>query len=289
MYVKKIKKRILAGIVGAATIGAAVWANASVLDRPFFQASSIVIVFGGSDFKENGGTGPVAVDFYLLDNAPSGQAAPDIIGVDGVTTEYFGGGFTPTSDGSARTNELLRIEGQLSGGVLTNVDDFNVLDENDILTEFGLGGNTGIDMTTYYRFTRFFVSSNTSFDIYAQASNLETTGDFTALNYSDMRYILFSQTSAGGANGWGSAAQNPAIGGQGRITAINDLGDMSGGPTKVFDGGQRTARTRGSIMQQAVSFVPIYYIVNGGPGDVYDLSAGIGTIGATITYTVYTP
>jgi len=35
--------------------------------------------------------------------------------------------------------------------------------------------------------------------------------------------------------------------------------------------------------------VPIYYIVNGGPGDVYDLSAGIGTIGATITYTVYTP
>ena len=283
----KLKKLSIA--TGLLCAGAAFAASAGVLDRPFFRANAIVIVFGASDFKENGGVGPVVVDFHLLDNAASGTAAPDIIGADGVTVEYFGSGYDPTSDGTERTNELLRIENQLSGGVLTNVADFNTLGANDTLTEFGLGSATDLDMSTFYRFTRFFVTSNTSFDIYAQATNLETTGDFTSLGYSDMRYILFTQTAGGGVNGWGSAAQNPAIGGLGRIIAINDLGDMSAGPTKVFDGGQRTARIRGTLMQQAISFVPIYYIVNGDPGNTYDLSAGTGTIGASITYTVYTP
>ncbi len=257
-------------------------ALAATLDRPFFRASAIVIVFGGSDFIENGGVGSVASDFYLLDNIPSGQVGADIIGADGVTLEYFGAANTPTSDGTARTNELLRIEGQVSGGVLTNVADFNILDANDSLTEFGIDDNTDLDMSSYYRISRFYVTSNAAFDLYAQASNLTATQDFTALGYSDFRYILFSQTT-------GSAAQNPAIGGLGRINAINDLGDMSAGPTKVFDGGRRTARTRGTIQQQAFSFIPIYYIVNGDPGNAYDLSMGTGTIGATVTYTIYTP
>jgi len=266
------------------------YANASILDRPFIRASSLVIVFGGSDFKENGGVGPVAVDFYLLDNVTSGQAGNDLIAADGVTTEFaFPNIFAPTSDGSERTNELLRIENQISGGVLTNVADFNVLDENDSLTEFGLGSLTDIDMATFFRITRFYVASNTAFDIYAQASNLQTTGDFNSLGYQDIRYILFMQTSVGGTNGFGSAAQNPAIGGLGSIGAINDLGDMSAGPTRVFDGGRRTARIRGTILEQAVSFVPIYFIVNGDPGNTYDLSAGIGSIGANITYTIYSP
>jgi len=257
-------------------------AYGSALDRPFFRASAIVIVFGGSDFLENGGVGPVATDFYLLDNIPSGQLAPDIIGVDGVTLEFSGGGFTPTSDGTARTNEILRLEGQPNGGVLTNVADFNVLDANDSLTAFGLDNDTDLDLVSFFRISRFYVTSNTAFDIYAHATNLTTTNDFTSLGYADLSYILFSQ-------GTGSASQNPAIGGQGRITAVNDLGDMSSGPTKVFDGGRRTARTPGTILQQAYSFIPIYFISSGEPGNNYDLSQGIGTIGATVTYTIYTP
>jgi len=264
--------------------------SASILDRPFIRATSMVIVFGGSDFRENGGVGPVVVDFNLLDNVASGQAGDDLIAADGVTIEYtFPNTFTPTSDGSARTNELLRIENQTFGGVLTNVADFNVLDDNDSLTEFGIGNLTDIDMSTFFRITRFYVASNTAFDIYAQSSALQTSGDFNSLGYQDIRYFLFSQTSSGGANGFGSAAQNPAVGGLGSIGAINDLGDMSSGPTKVFDGGRRTARTRGTILEQAVSFIPIYYIQQGDPGNSYDFSAGIGTIGADITYTVYAP
>lgn len=257
-------------------------AHGSTLDRPFFRAASIVIVFGGSDFIENSGVGPVASDFYLLDNTTPGQIGSDLISADGVTLEYFGAANTPTSDGTAHTNELLRIEGQTSGGALTNVADFNILDANDSLTEFGIRDITDLDVSTYYRISRFYVTSNSAFDIYAHASNLTATQDFTALDYSDFNYILFSQTT-------GSAAQNPATGGLGTIGAINDLGDMSASPTKVFDGGRRTARARGTIQQQAVSFIPIYYIYNGDPGNAYDLSMGTGTIGATVTYTIYTP
>ena len=68
------------------------------------------------------------------------------------------------------------------------------------------------------------------------------------------------------------------------------LDDISAGPTKVFDGGQRTARARGSIMDHAVSFQSRYNLL-GSPitGNNYDLSLGTGTLSAEIVYTVYTP
>lgn len=53
-------------------------------------------------------------------------------------------------------------------------------------------------------------------------------------------------------------AQNPSVGGTGIDTSLNDLGDISVGPVKMFDGGRRTARNA-------------------------------GTIGADVTFTVYTP
>jgi len=45
-------------------------AKASVIDRPYFKASSIVIVFGADDFEENGGVAPIVYDFV--------RAAPNI-------------------------------------------------------------------------------------------------------------------------------------------------------------------------------------------------------------------
>ena len=65
---------------------------------------------------------------------------------------------------------------------------------------------------------------------------------------------------------------------------------MSAGPTKVFDGGRRTARLRGTLLQQAVSFQSHYTLVGAGATvNNYDLSMGAGALGATVTYTVYTP
>ncbi len=260
-------------------------AVADILDRPFFRAGSVVVVIGGSDFSENGGTAPVAVDFNLLDNVPSGQAAPDIIGADGVGLNYYSNPPTPQSDGSAHSNELLRIEAQTSGGTFTNAPAYDVMDANDSLTAFGLNAATNVDMQSYYRINRFFVASNAPFDIYAQAGNLTTTGDFTSMNYATIRYILFMFTTS---SGWGSAAQNPAVGGTGRVSSVNTLAAMSSGPVKVYGAGRRTARSPGTLMQQAVSFIPIYYIYDGN-GNAYDFSQGTGTISATVTYSIYAP
>ncbi len=260
--------------------------KASIIDRPFLRASSVVIVFGASDFAENGGVGPVVSDFYLLDNVPSGQAAPDLIAADGVTTIFnTPNTYTPTSDGAGNDSNLLNIEGALSGGVLTNVADFNILDANDSISQFGLGTATDIDLQTFFKVTRFFVASNAVFDIYAHATSLDVSGDFTSMDLSDISYFLFIQTALGGVNGWGSSAQNPGF----SNPAVQDLNDISAGPTQVFNGVRRTARVSGSITQQAVSFVPIYFLPIVETGNRYDLSQGTGSIGATITYTVYTP
>ncbi len=262
-------------------------ALAKQMDRPFFRASSMVIVIGGSDFSENGGTSPVAVDFNMLDNAPSGQPAPDIIGADGVALKGPWQSGPPSSDGSAYDNEILRITNANGGGVLTNVAPLEVMDANDSLSAFGMQNNTDLRMLPYYRFTHFFVASNTAFDIYAQADNIIKTGDFATIDTSYIRFFLYVITSSPG--GWGSAAQNPATGGQGYITSINDLGDMTGGPTKIFDGGRKTARLAGTLKQHAVNFIPVYYLVHPTANQSYDLSFGTGTIGATVTYSIYTP
>ncbi len=269
-----------------ALLPANLWAAS--IDRPFFRASSMVIVIAASDFAENGGTAPIVSDFYLLDNTPSGQSAPDIIAGDGVGLAYsFPPPGSAQSDGSAHINELLRIEGSDFGGNITDTLPFRVLDESDNVTAFGLNNNTDIDMVTYYRINRFFVASNTAFDIYAEASNLVTTGDFTNMSYSNIRFTYVIFTASG--NGWGLRAQNPSVGGQGKINSVNDLGDMASGPVKIFDGGRKTAASPGNIIQQAVSFIPIYYINEGGSGNTYDLSLGVGSIGAEVSYTIYTP
>lgn len=39
----------------------------AVVDRSFFRAASIAIVFSASDFQENGGVAPVVYDFHVLD------------------------------------------------------------------------------------------------------------------------------------------------------------------------------------------------------------------------------
>ena len=152
---------------------------------------------------------------------------------------------------------------------------------------------TDINVRDSRHVSRFLVVSNAPFDIFAQANNLTTTGDFTALGYENIGFrALINRSGGSGAGAWGSAAQNPAIGGSGIDGDINDLGDMSAGPTKLFDGGRRTARFRGTLLEQAVSF-NIRYSLSSEPDSsddsAYDFSMGAGTIGAEVAYTVYTP
>lgn len=266
-------------------------AFASVLDRPFFRAQSIVIVIGASDFSNSDGAAPVAADFLLLDQGVSGSAAPDIIGLDGVTTNFNTGQFNASEDGSASGYEF-EILDPVSGGAFNSTGPHQTLDANDSYTAFTIDNDTSIGLNLGNRASRFLVASNAPFDIYAQASDLVATGGFSALDYSNIGYRLRVQVQGGsGVWRWGERAQNPGNGGGGIINSINDLSDMEGVDTKVFDGGQRTAASRGTLLEQAVSFQSRYNLRRAGSLGLnnYDLSMGAGELGATVTYTVYTP
>lgn len=268
-------------------------ANADVRECPFFRAQALVIVIGSTENEANGGVAPVAVDFNLLTPSSSGSAAPDLIGVDGYMFNS-NSGFDPAHNFAGGATRL-DIDAETSGGTFGNPGggDIDYLEASDSLTAFGLDNDTDIDTRQARHVSRFLVVSNARFDIFTQASNLTKTEDFAALNYENIGFrALINRTGGSGAGAWGSAAQNPAVGGSGIDTSLNDLGDMSAGPTKFFDGGRRTARFRGSLLEQAVSFNIRYALSHSSDArhiNAYDLSMGRGTIGADVTFTVYTP
>ena len=281
--------RLLVGGSALLTSLVGISANAGAVDRPFLRAGSVVVVMGGNDFSENGGTAPYAVDFNLLSSV-SGTAANDIIGADGVAMNYNTGQWNASSNGTDSGYEF-DIINPVSGGAFISAGPHQTLDANDAYTEFGLDDTTTIDLVTGNRASRFLVTSNAPFDIYAQASDLVATGDFSAYDYSNIRYTLRVSVT-GGSGIWrhGVNAQNPSTGGGGIVNGVRRLSDMSTGPTKVFDGGRRTARRRGTLLEQAVGFQSRYRLRGAGAAvNNYDLSMGAGALGATVTYTVYTP
>ena len=268
-------------------------ASSSVIDRPFFRALPLVVVIAATEDEANGGVAPVAVDFNLLTPDTSGSAAHDLIGIDGFVFNS-NSGFDPGHNASGGATRL-DLDNQTFGGNFGNPSggDIDFLEASDSLTAFGLDETTDINTRASRNVSRFLVVSNAPFDIYAQASNLNRTGDFTALNYENIGFrALLNRSGGSGPGRWGDAAQNPAIGGSGIDTGLNDLSDLSAGPTKLFDGGRRTARFPGSLLEQAVSF-NIRYALSQTPdastANNYDFSIGTGTIGADVTYTVYTP
>ncbi len=264
-------------------------AEASVIDRPFFRANAVVIIFSGGDFIENNGEAPLVHDFVLLDNVASGTAGNDVIAQDGVPVNFP---FDPISDGSSG-GWPFQITGQTSGGVYDNNPSFQMLDANDSYTAFGIDNSTDIDLLgTQVRFAWFFVASNTAFDIYAEASNLVRNGDFSGLGYENIGYQLLEFSPA--SPSIGQRSQLASIGGNGIIIGSNangfSLDDISGGQTKVYDGGRRTARIPGSIAQQATGFASVYRL-RGSPitGNNYDFSMGTGILSADVTYTIFAP
>lgn len=269
-------------------------AFADVLDRPYFKASSLVIVFGADDFEDNGGVAPVVFDFVTLENLGSGAEGNDLIAEDGRSINYNTSRFNPIQSGDNSGWEF-QVNDPTFGGAFTSTASHQTLDANDSYTAFGLDDATDVDLLGGgARASRFFVASNTAFDIYGQADNFQASGDFSGLDYDNIRYRFSYQVSGGGgANRWGQRAQDPAVGGSGIVLGQNNsftLDDIAGTPTKIFDGGRRTANTRGSIMQQAVGFRSQYNLRGAGiTGNNYDFSMGVGSVSAEITYTIYTP
>jgi len=270
-------------------------ALANVIDRPFFRANSLVIVFGADDFVESAGQAPIVFDFVTLDNLGSGAVGNDLIAADGRSINYNSQRYNPIQSGESSGWEY-QINSPTFGGVFNSSGPHQTLDANDSYTAFGLDDDTDIDLLGGgARASRFFVASNTAFDIYGQADNFAATGDFAGMDYGNIRYRLRYQVRGGnGANRWGQSAQDPAVGGSGVIVgqdgSLFTLDDLDGAPIKVFDGGRRTASAPGSIMQHAVSFQSRYNLRGSAiTGNNYDFSMGVGSVSADITYTIYTP
>ncbi|WP_409433797.1 hypothetical protein ACJ3XI_04635 [Litorimonas sp. RW-G-Af-16] len=261
---------------------------AAVIDRPFFRAGPVVIVFSGSDFYENAWEAPIVNDFVLLEGVASGSAGNDIIAQDGVAVNFP---FDPISNGDSG-GWPFQVTGQPFGGAYNNDPSFQMLDANDSYTAFGVDDDTDIDLLgNQVRFAWFFVASNAAFDIYASASNLSASGDFMGLGYQNITYQFLEITPA--SPSIGQRAQSPSVGGGGVVLGNSNgdtLNDLSSGPVKVFDGGRRTARLNGSIAQQAAGFASVYRL-RGAPinGNNYDFSMGVGKLSADVTYTVYAP
>jgi len=284
------KKLALAGGVASALMAGT--AYASVIDRPFFQVLGVVVVWGA----DSGGTAPVVSDFVLLTPA-SGTAGADLISGD--VTALVTGELTPISP-TGVGGPGSDVTSPTSGGVYTDDNANGVLDAGDSLTAFGIDAATDVDgmIGPASHESSFYVASNAAFDIYAESTGLGGSGElFAATTYEDIKLAMSIEVSGNVIDGdatslaFGSAAQNPTGGDplDGFVASVDDLSDINGAATQVFQGGQRTAASVGSLSEQSVRFNSVYTLDSGAGVGAYDLSQGAGTVFADVTYTIFVP
>jgi len=155
--------RVFKTITAFAAVSACTMAaHAAVNDRPFFRNMATVVVFGASDFNDNGGVAPFVFDFLSLEDGVSGQAAPDLIGVDGYTTNFNGGNFNAIFSEEAGGTEF-QINDAVSGGQFNSTGPNQILNETDSYNAFETDEDTDIDLLNAgNRASRFFVASNSA-------------------------------------------------------------------------------------------------------------------------------
>lgn len=276
------KKIALASGVAASLLAST--AYASVIDRPFFQVLGVVVVWGGTDFDENGSTAPVVSDFVLLTPA-SGTAGADLIS-DDVYAVVTGSLDAIKDDGVTGTTPSFDPVSGTGSGNFTDAGTAGVLDAADTFNAFGIDATTDIDgglVGTHS--SSFYVASNAAFDIYAEAS-LDATSTMTGMTLENITHDMSITTSGDDGLAFGAQAQNP-----GTVVDVASLNDLTTA-TQVFDGTQRTAAAVGTLAEQSVRFDNVYSLDSdtataGVQG--YDLSLGTGKLAADVTYTVYVP
>ena len=269
----KLKKALLAG--AALAFAGAAPTQASIVDNPHFKVLGLVIVWGA----DSSGSAPIASDFVIdTGTGTTAAASGDADLISGDVHAVLTGSLTPTPDTLAGSN-LFSVDNATSGGAFTDNGTTGVLDAADVFTAFGLDNTTDVSADASLD-SSFYVASNTAFAIDAQASVVGTPVNFTLADVGFDMSVTADDT--GDATTFGANAQSP---GTGFSATVDDLGDMSTA-VNVFTGTQRTAASRGSIMQQSVRF-DVEYTLGGTQG--YDLSMGDGEIEADVTYTVFVP
>jgi len=283
-----LKKFALAGGALAVLATAGSVANAKVVDKPKFKVGGLVLVWGGTSADADA---TVVSDFYLLTGSSStdliGGSANDVNGgAETVVTGTFdviatNGTTNPAADGEV-------TEG--SGG------EAGVLDATDTLNAFAIDNNTDLANVAGVAKGKFFVASNTGFQIKALAT-LDAVASTPGMTLANVKYDLAMDASSGttGAVNWGGNSQDPCLTSVlpacGVQASVERLSDMSTEAT-VFTGPLKTAATRGSIADQSIRFDTTYEFDSdgvAGTDDGYDLSDGTFNLEAEVVYTVYAP
>lgn len=274
------KKIALASGAAALLMGST--AYASVIDRPFFQVLGVVVVWGGDTAGQDATANPVVSDFVLLTTG-TGNAGADLIGADGYS--IVTGSLDPISDATGTP---------ASGGAFTDNGTTGVLDASDTLTAFGIDQTTDVDGLSGSYESSFYVASNAAFDINADATLLQNTDGFSTMGLDNIGFTMSADVDdTDGLSGlsYGTAAQLPTASGGFQSVTVADLGDITAS-TKVFAVDQKTAASVGSIADQSIRINSVYQLdsdtVTAGVQG-YDLSMGVGTLEAEVTYTVYVP
>lgn len=261
-------------------------ARSDTQDRLGFNIPGLVIVWAADDA---GGT-PKVLDF-VLDTASGTGADTDLIADDAFTVVT--GTLTPafgSSDSDDVPSRVFEIYNSPDGNGSTDSNGNGVSDAGDQFGAFALSNRTNVGLRDSVATTSFYVASNTSFNIDAQAIRVVGRNDWV------LGKIFWDMTvTVQGDDGlaFGSRAQFPHSDGEdGGVAAVANLLEMKNRQT-VFMGNQPTAQDRGTIAQQSVRFDVVYTL---GSWRGYTLSTpgtqmadGIYEVEAEVTYTVWVP
>jgi hypothetical protein len=164
-------------------------------------------------------------------------------------------------------------------GVWTDAATTGYLNATDTYSSFGLVAGTDIGSAMTVR-SSYYVASNTAFDVYVTSIAAVTETLTGSPNLTSITWTGSLTVSGNDGLAFGTNAQDPTGAGTG-FAASQTLAAMTP-PQKLFDGGQLTAASTGTISTQSVRFDNQYAFA-------YDLSMGTGSLSTTVQYTIYEP
>lgn len=260
----KNNKAALHFLLTTTALAACGYAQASIIDRPIFTISGVVIVWGGD------GSGSASVGDFIVN---SGSGSIDLINV----------GVQPVITGTL-TNALASPSSNLSVSGQT-LDDQGVVGVLDVGDSYGAFSPNEKVTTSIGKFqSSFYVASNTAFTIRAKAT-LDTVESTASASLGDVyRTMVIEKSGVDGGLSYGSSSQFPHSGDSATSGVFNN-GFLNGlsDETLVFQGDRSTAIGNGTIADQSVRFTNTYEVASGG------FEVDKSSLVANVVYTIAIP
>ena len=253
-------------------------ASASFLDTDFWcRTYGCVVVsdtqtydiYDNWQFASNSccvGFGEEMIDFYIRAGTPVETGTRNLIGP------------------GPGAGEGMMIEVVDGTGVYNVVDDGDgFLDASDSLAAFTIRPETDIRLngdSQQYSHSFFISSRNTRFSIRAMAQIANASGDFAnTVQLGDIK-LTPSLSESGNDDGWNYGGRANA-GNVTIVSGIDDLGDLSSGPTQIMDFDRPIRVRNGDIDEQTVRLDLLYEMPE------YDLSMGMGSLDIDVEFAFY--